>query len=284
MRRSTVSPPPPPFSFPHPLQMEMYHQIKMKKIKSQPTREEIEQHILHYQQLKHQQMEHERELAEARKRDWKAHEPKFSKFLSPKKLDFIEEQKAKEKEEEEARRLRLEKAKEFNSAIKVGGPTPEKPPGRHPGDHDRMEVVGVGSPRLAEEGLDLELKIIVPPDSSRLQHTPPRSTRPKQSKHTPGRDEPSHLSPLVQQQPSPKEKKKPNPKRLISQSSSVIENLGSPYDGKTGPDWVAEVMEMDPEETVLADVYETGFSMLMVEKGLLSRDSDDENNELSPRG
>ncbi len=70
-----------------------------------------------------------------------------------------------------------------------------------------------------------------------------------------------------------------NPKRLASQASYIsMEEMGVPYEGKIGPDWVAEVMEIDSEESVLADVYETGFSMLMVEKGLLSRDPEDENN------
>lgn len=275
--------------------MEMYHKIKMKKVQSQPTKEEIEQHMLHYQQLKLHQQEHEKELAEARKRDWKAHHPRYSKYISPKKLDFIEEQKAKEREEEEARKARLEKAKEFNSAIKVGGSiSANSSPEKKHFSPNHMEVVGM-SPRLqSKDDLEaaaipeLDLKILVP-DSGRqhAQTPPPRSTKQKSKQPTPHKESPHHsphLDPGIQQHklsPNPKGKKS-NPKRLISQSSSVIENLGSPYDGKTGPDWVAEVMEMDEDETVLADVYETGFSMLMVEKGILSRDIDDDNHELSP--
>jgi hypothetical protein len=267
----------------------MYHKIKIKKIQSQPTKEEIEQHMIHYQQQKLQQMEHERELAEARKRDWKAHEAKYySKLpghgpaITPKKLDFIDEQRAKEKEEEEAKRARLEKAKEFNSAIKVGGlSSPERHP--FPSPH-QMEVVGMSSPRRPSregaEGMgspDMELKIVVP-DSSRRQsvqqqahQSPAPSARHKQTKSE---------SPLQLQHKASPKVKKVNPKRLISQSSSAVENIGSPYDGKTGPDWVAEVMEMDAEEVVLADVYETGFSMLMVEKGMLSRDPEEDEGEL----
>jgi hypothetical protein len=263
----------------------MYHKIKLKKIQSQPTREEIEQHMAHYQQQKLHQMEHEKELAEARKRDWRAHEAKHylkvpghgagptGGLITPKKLDFIEEQKAREREEEEAKRARLEKAKEFNSAIKVGGlPSPERHP--FPSPH-QMEVVGQSPRRPSRDGgggaglaasPDMELKILVPDSSRRHQPQPSHQTPSPSRQH-------------LKERESPPKARKPNPKRLISQSSSAVENLGSPYEGKTGPDWVAEVMEMDAEEVVLADVYETGFSMLMVEKGMLSRDPDEEEND-----
>jgi hypothetical protein len=286
--------------------MEMYQKVKIKRIQAQPTKEEIEAHMLKDQQIKSQHEEQERELAEARRKDWKLHGSRLKrKSISPtrKKLDFVEEQKLKEKEEEEARKTRLEKGKEYGDAVRIGAqlsPSPNKK--QSPGEDESSILVHRLSPRgkIAEgdsvllESPSHKKKHAIVKSHKSPQHptstntgAPTIQTNNSSDTHQPPSnavEDSDHMesnASLLELNSHPKSNpKRPNPKQIISQQSSIgagpVESISSPYRGKVGADWVAEVMEMDQEEGTLADVYETGFSMFMVEKGIINSKDDDE--------
>ena len=89
------------------------------------------------------------------------------------------------------------------------------------------------------------------------QHTPPR-----------GKKLPSALS-------SGDTKVSPLRRSVESTGSAQSSNSGT---GRLSPrfadgeNWVQFMMEIDPEEDKMAQMYETGFQMFMVEKGILPDD------------
>lgn len=286
--------------------MEMYHKIKQKRLKAQPTKEEIEAHMIRYEEMKQAHLEQEREFAEARKKDWRRKGGQLRKLgaspLRSNKLDFIEEQKLRAKEEEEQRRLRLEKGKEYGDAVRVGTEissprSPDKQHIIHSHMHDGSSRKQEGSPQ--HEGFLTPVldkrggpSVVVP----ELIPLPPGGF-PRNGKNSAGKGPASSSNASIRdgignERFSPKshhpdqhggqhankkasesgaaERRQLHPKRsLMSQSSVVDGALDSPYEGKVGMEWVSEVLDVDGEESKLAVIYETGFLMFMMEKGII---------------
>ena len=288
----------------------MYYKVKQKRIKAQPTREEIEEHMIRYRQLKMDHMEQERGFAEARKKDWKRKNSELRKIgagvASPlkHKVDFVEEQKLREKEEEELHRLRIERGKEYGDAVRGGAdlpPSPRSTDKPHTHLHPRrlsselaVRVDSTPSPKRQQHknspdkhnkrsgsvaGLDV---VALAPTSPRNHKggSPRAASVGKKEKevgqqlspsllgqngHAPG-----HVGGNPVKEP-PSDKKDAKLRRSLTSQASVVDgDPGSPYDGLVGPEWVCEVMDEDGEEGNLAVVYETGFSMLMAEKGIIN--------------
>jgi hypothetical protein len=291
--------------------MEMYHKIKQKRLKGQPTKEEIEAHMLRYEEQKQAHLEQEKEFAEARKKDWKRKGGQLRRIgagASPQKsnrLDFIEEQKQRAKEEEEQRRLRLEKGKEYGDAVRGGAEVASpRSPDKHHSSHPHIHE---GSPRKgepafltpvadrkggAEEGPSVivpEVVALVPSGSPRNKKGPSSLSSVGSHKESGGRGGGSRFSPGSQQStpqgqdsghkktggegasadPGRRSMGQGLKRSIMSQSSVADGDLDSPYEGKVGSEWVSEVMDVDGEEGNLAVIYETGFLMFMMEKGII---------------
>mmetsp|Transcript_20871 Transcript_20871/g.30031 ORF Transcript_20871/g.30031 Transcript_20871/m.30031 type:complete len:730 (+) Transcript_20871:221-2410(+) len=260
--------------------LDMYHKVKLKKLKAQPTKEEIDEHMMKYRQMKLAHMEQGREYAEARKKDWKKQghqlKKKNSSPVKHRKPDFVEEQRQREREEEEARKIRIEKGKEYGDAVRGGMilPSPGRPSPRptqvQDGRRDISPQAIHKSPETVERQRRNKRQHAVGGEGEGLSESPKGRDVPRKHKSVDG----------DQKQPSPTSRP-PNAKRLLSQSSGPAERVDAPYEGKMGSEWVAEVMEMDAEEARLADVYETGFLMFMLEKGMITS-KDDNDDVVSP--
>ncbi|CAE7717466.1 unnamed protein product [Symbiodinium microadriaticum] len=293
--------------------MEMYRKVRLKRIKAQPTREEIEEHMLRYRQMKLEHIEQEKGYAEARKKDWRKKNGQLRKIgagvASPQKhkVDFVEEQRLREKEEEEMRKMRIERGKEYGDAVRGGSDLPPSPratdklhshvPPRGQSSEDPLHVDVTPSPdrhlpqhhyhtptkhgHQHHRGVNAELDVVaLVPNSPRSNKGSPRTTSanekvkaaaPRRNEHSPKPPQAHHPSSSQAGSDKSPEKKETKARKFITHQSSAMEgDPGSPYDGKVGVDWVAEVMDVDGEEDNLAVVYETGFSMLMVEKGIIN--------------
>ena len=222
------------------------------------------------------------------------------KLVKVKKLDFIEEEQERKLKEEQAKKDRLAKGKMYGKLAPAKHAHNPSPPRK------RLNLIDDVTPiaqHRSPEGL-VALSIIPSPRSPRTPHTPhtprggggggggavgrlvkqisddvdpeehrdvirsPREIR-KNSKN-PNSDT---LSPVLS---IPKQKKRsPIVSRLSSleDSNNSVPNINAPYDGIVGSEWVAQVMEMDVEEATLADVYESGFEMFMIEKGIIQDES-----------
>jgi hypothetical protein len=218
------------------------------------------------------------------------------KLLRVKKLDFVEEELERKANEEQAKKDRLAKGKMYGKLV----------PGKHANHHSparkRLNLIDpIQIPQPQEPAPDgpIALSIIPSPRSPRTPRikrqvskhqnddmdvnevgdvisTPKQTFTRKKNKsksiHIHSNDHNSDsLSPVLS---IPKNKKRsPIASRHSSlEDSSSVSNLNTPYEGMVGSDWVAHVMEMDAEEATLADVYESGFEMFMIEKGIISDD------------
>ena len=225
----------------------------------------------------------------------KATPVKVRKKSKIKKMDFVE------KEKERLAQLEKEKKERIARGRKYGKVTPGKhvkhasPPRKHlnligddhvppiyPGGPVAKSIIpSPRSPRSAKKPPIQPQSIPkrqtsdeVDAEESRDIMTTPKVIAKKQVKKMKSLEQHSEaLSPVLS---IPKNKKlSPSDRKLSSfdDSSNSVPNIGTPYKGAVGSEWVSQVMEMDQDESILADVYESGFEMFMIEKGIIQDDS-----------
>lgn len=222
-------------------------------------------------------------------------------FRKKKKLDFVEEEKERRAQEEQAKKDRLAKGKMYGkvapakhaknpSPVKkklnlideieipstpYGGPVAQSiiPSPRSPRSNKLVTRISTNDDVDTDEARDV-LRSPVNPEVIRTSpgNVNKNAPNPRQKRLSRGRSanhDADALSPVLS---IPKSKKRsPIKSRLSSldDSSSTVFNVDAPYDGVVGSEWVSQVMEMDTEEATLADVYESGFEMFMIEKGII---------------
>jgi hypothetical protein len=217
-----------------------------------------------------------------------------------KKLDFVEEEKERKAKAELAKKERLAKGKMYGKLApakhaKNASPArrklslidnPELPSSPFGGPVAQSIVPSprgpvaqsiVSSPRSPKRASTKIHKLVsristedyVDTDEARdVLRSPVNNPRKRFSRGQSAID-PEALSPVLS---IPKNKKRSPLKSRMSSledSNSSVPNIDAPYDGVVGSEWVSQVMEMDMEEATLADVYESGFEMFMIEKGII---------------
>ena len=214
--------------------MEKYEELKQKKV--QPSKAEIDAHMAKYKEMRRMRLENEEEQARILKSEWKRKQKELKKMEcaaeSPLKQLVIQSDEARA-------------SKDADDAI------------------ERKQRVDKG-----KEYANIVRDLFQPPPPLVRQAT--NTTPRKKLAHdleTALKDKEELLSPqspLASPLRRPPKKESPSHKRIKYER----QNSGSPR--AVGQDWVNEVMSTDPEEAILAEMYETGFAMLMIEKGIIS--------------
>lgn len=222
-------------------------------------------------------------------------------FRKKKKLDFVEEEKERRAQEEQAKKDRLAKGKMYGKVAPAKhskNTTPVKkklnlideidiPSSPFGGPVAQSIIPSPRSPRgnklvarISTDDVDTEeardvLRSPVNPDIIRtspgnVSKNAPNTRQKRLSRGRSANHDADALSPVLSI-PKGSKKRSPLKSRLSSldDSSSAVFNVDAPYDGIVGSEWVSQVMEMDTEEATLADVYESGFEMFMIEKGII---------------
>mmetsp|Transcript_7764 Transcript_7764/g.14627 ORF Transcript_7764/g.14627 Transcript_7764/m.14627 type:complete len:1026 (+) Transcript_7764:93-3170(+) len=223
-------------------------------------------------------------------------------FRKKKKLDFVEEEKERKAQEEQAKKDRLAKGKMYGKVAPAkhaknvtpvkkklnlideieipsspyGGPVAQSiiPSPRSPRNEKVSRRISTSEDVDTDEARDV-LRSPVNPEVIRTSpgNVNKAAPNPRQRRLSRGRSanhDADALSPVLSV-PKGSKKRSPIKSRLSSleDSSNSVFNVDAPYDGIVGSEWVSQVMEMDTEEATLADVYESGFEMFMIEKGII---------------
>ena len=209
----------------------------MKQKKVQPSKAEIDAHMAKYRHLRKIRHENEEEQARILKSEWKRKQKELKKMeyaaespLKQKVIKSDEARASKDQDDMEERKLRVGKGKQYANIVRDLFQPP--PP-----------LVKQGSALSPRKKLKQDLEVAMLDKEELL--TP--------------------VSPLVS--PNRKSPKKESPHHRRVKHERKASN-GSPR--SIGQDWVNEVMDSDPEESILAEMYETGFAMLMMEKGIIA--------------